>query len=98
MMLNVDVRKRRLIKCGHLRTGGRKRGLFADVLYGRPLSVIDANAEEFATTTENYASVCSVGNNNHFTITLYTCIIHLRATTLTIVSLFNLIWIGLLTL
>src|SRR6218665_4081525 len=24
-------------ECGHLRTGGRKRSIFADVLYGRPL-------------------------------------------------------------
>src|SRR6218665_1359041 len=38
MILNADVRKGRLVKCGHLQTGGgRKRGPFADVLYERPL-------------------------------------------------------------
>jgi len=33
-----------LVKCGHLQTGGRgtKTGHFVDVLYGRPLRVLNA--------------------------------------------------------
>src|SRR6218665_1782506 len=38
MMLNADVRKGVVVKCGHLRTVGRgmKGVIFADILCGRP--------------------------------------------------------------